>query len=334
MALVATSDGGTTWTVVNPDLPIGSPWTLQLDFTDPVHGYLWGGQSPGRLWVTTDGGRSWSKAPIGPSVFDVSAIGLNVWAVSTCTISATLTDTCPVSLDRSADGGRSWTVVSEVPTIAGAVAATHTVELARMTTNHAYVLSLVPNALDGSGAEEQLVYTADGGQTWAVRPDPCDGSVFSYSTQIAGSGTDDLWLLCVGAPSAGQQPKALYRSYDGGMTWALVSSAVTGLAEAGIERAGNLPLTGGIVNVDGVGALGHGDIAVVSSTRAWIFLDGQSVIQTTDGGHTWSSARLPNFAPDGFGTIVFATATSGWVDYPADGLWRTMNGSTWEQLGT
>ncbi|MGH9075737.1 MAG: WD40/YVTN/BNR-like repeat-containing protein, partial [Acidimicrobiales bacterium] len=126
VALVATTDGGATWTVVDPALPIDSPWTLQLDFTDPVHGYMWGGQSPGRLWITADGGRAWAKAPIGPSVFDISAIGPNVWAVSTCVISAALTNTCPISLDRSTDDGRSWTVMSQVPTMAGADAATHT----------------------------------------------------------------------------------------------------------------------------------------------------------------------------------------------------------------
>jgi photosystem II stability/assembly factor-like uncharacterized protein len=332
-ALVATSDGGDTWQVVQGDLPVDSE--AQLDFTSLAHGYLWGG-SPSNsgalpLWVTDDGGQSWAEAPIGPVVSDVSAIGLDVWAVAgTCPLSSTTgASSCPVDLEVSADGGVTWSLSAAAPPLFESSQPSYSdqdVELARMTLAHAYVLTFDP-AGENPGLE-RLVYTADGGQSWTVLPDPCAAS-YAYS-EIAGSGTDDLWLICATPPSAGAQAKALYRSYDGGMTWALTSTT----GNSPLPATGGLPAAGYVAPA----SLGHYNLAVTSAAQAWLFPDRGSVYETTDGGHTWRMVQgLVAAGFSGIGTngnVVFADATHGWVDEPGVGIWRTTNATSWQQLGT
>lgn len=335
VALVATNDAGSSWTVVDSKLPIASPWGAQLDFSSPTHGFLWEEQSSVSavqpLWVTSDGGRTWARAPIGPVVSDVSAIGNDVWAVVNQCIGnpePASTVGCSTTLERSSDGGTTWSSAAPIPTIPSGTETKQSVELARMTSAHAYVLTFDPSFKVG-GALEQISYTSDAGATWTTRPDPCQGSLFFYASELAGAGTNDLWLFCAGEPSAGLQPKALYRSYDGGITWNLVSSAIEGVTGSPIAGLGNLPESGYF----GEPTLGHQNIAVLSPSTAWLFLDRSQVIETTDGGHTWRNASLPGFSPDGYGSVVFADARHGWVDYPSYGIWETTNATTWKQLG-
>jgi len=61
LSLLATSDGGQTWT----DYRLGpipcnweSPWLDSLQFADALHGWLLGGSA---LYTTTDGGQSWTQ---------------------------------------------------------------------------------------------------------------------------------------------------------------------------------------------------------------------------------------------------------------------------------
>src|ERR1700722_4128481 len=109
--LAGSGDGGATWTVTDPNLPVSFP--AQFEFSDNAHGYLWGGppSSSGTvpLWVTADGGRAWTRVGIGPVVSDVSAIGPDVWAVvGTCSIRPTAGPSCPVVLEVSTDNGQTW----------------------------------------------------------------------------------------------------------------------------------------------------------------------------------------------------------------------------------
>jgi photosystem II stability/assembly factor-like uncharacterized protein len=338
-ALVATTDGGNSWQVVQGHLPVNSE--AQLDFANLSHGYLWGTSAQSGvtvpLWVTVDGGKSWAKAPIGPVVSDVTAIGASVWAVvGTCPLSSQSgAPSCPVALEVSSDGGTTWAESDAAPPLLESAQTSYDdqdIELVRMTTAHAYVLTFDPAGQDTS--LDRIVYTSDTGKAWTDVPDPCP-QTFGFSSELAGSGSDDLWLICATQPSAGSQGKALYRSYDGGGTWALVSQT----AASGISGGTALPATGGIALSGYVApvSLGHRNLAVISSTEAWLFPDRGGVYETTDGGSTWRSPQSLTAA--GFsslgtsGDIVFADPTHGWVDEPGAGVWRTTDGTTWKQLG-
>ncbi|HTZ07606.1 MAG TPA: hypothetical protein VMB72_00960 [Acidimicrobiales bacterium] len=343
--LVTSGDGGSTWTVVDPSLPVGFP--AQFEFADATHGYLWGGPpSPSGtvpLWVTADGGRSWTQAAIGPVVSDVSAIGPDVWAVvGACPVSATAAPSCPVVVEVSHDDGSGWASTGTAPPLSESPAVSvddQRIELARITETRAYVLSFAPGPgpLPGAGAGPAgvglLAYTADGGRTWTARPDPCP-RFFDVGEQLAASGTDDLWMICGSQASEGIQAKALYRSGDGGQHWVLTAGANAAVLAGGttVAAAGGLPLGGYVAPY----SLGHENLAVLSVSSAWLFPDRSGVVETTDGGRTWQPVpglSRTGFVGQGSGNVVFADATHGWVCDAGTGLWRTTDGVTWTRLG-
>jgi len=338
--LAASDDGGDTWSVVDGALPAQLP--AQFEFADPVHGYLWGGAPTARggaaLWVTADGGRSWTRAPIGPVVSDVSAIGSDVWAVvGACPItSLAVPPACRASVEVSIDHGATWRPTSAAPPVVedpGLSVADQDLELARITVSRAYVLSFAPSRLGGGGQPGRLGYTADGGRSWVALPDPCP-SYFDVGQEIAASGTEDLWMLCTSLPSSGAQAKALYRSGDGGHHWALTAAANAPVL------SGNLSLpAGGGLPVEGYLApdsLGHENLAVLTPQTAWLFPDRGGVFATTDGGRTWESVTAltrAGLVGGGSGNVVFADARHGWVCEVGAGLWRTTDGVHWQRLG-
>jgi hypothetical protein len=302
---------------------------------DGTHGYLWGGTQGSHgaapLWISDNAGRTWHAAPIGPVIFDVSAIGSNVWAVAgVCGSPSPVT--CPVTLEESTDSGTTWFSPAGSPFSNQSRTPGNSlpIELARISLVHAYVLATgLPNAI---GPAIGLLYTADGGIAWQPRPVPCTGD-FGMGAEIAASSTDDLWLLCGSQGSGGSQSKDLYRSEDGGLTWTLTASA-TGLGTppppAGQTNA--LPLGGYVAPF----SIGHKNLAIASSTTAWLKPFGATLYRTTDGGHTWGA--VPDLAStevsqSGLGNITFISPTQGWISAYGFGLWRTTNGVTWTQLG-
>ena len=335
--LAITTDGGDAWQVQNDSLPAGygqsDGFPGQIEFIG-THGYLWGGAPEPNgsmpLWVSDDRGSTWTQAFVGPNVFDVSAIGANVWAlIGNCDTS--VPGPCPLSIEQSDDWGSSWqpTAGSGFAKANGPVGP-RSVELARISLSHSYVLTT-----DGpsSGSPTMaLYYTGDGGQAWQTLSVPCAANV-GLGAELAASSTDDLWLLCGGQGSAGSQPKELYRSSDGGLTWSLTAQAPgEGSQPPSAVPPSSLPLGGYIAPL----SIGHRNLAVLSSTTAWIDPMGTSLYKTTDGGQSWSAVSdLESEGIDGGGggNVTFISATQGWLCIYGMGLWHTTNGVSWVPLG-
>jgi photosystem II stability/assembly factor-like uncharacterized protein len=340
--LAATTDGGQTWQVRDGQLPAdydqNAGFPGQFEFVGD-EGYLWGGapeaDGAAPLWVTDDGGISWHKAAIQASVvYDVSAIGQNVWALATgCPAGETTgaAPACPLVLEQSLDGGASWAAVGAtgLQVLTDGPLAAQRVELARITLSRAYVVVTVADEPAGGLA---MLYTGDGGQSWATRPVPCTGP-FTLGDEMAASGTDDLWFLCGSQASGGSQSKELYRSSDAGSTWILTASA-TGLGTpAPADRAANtLPLGGYIAPF----SIGHKNLAVLSPMTAWLYPTTASLLKTDDGGRSWTA--VPDLVAAGFGSgapgnVTFISATQGWICAYGVGLWHTTDGVHWSPLG-
>jgi photosystem II stability/assembly factor-like uncharacterized protein len=240
--------------------------------------------------------------------------------------------TCPVTLEESTDGGTTWVspTGSSFTDQSRTPGNTLPIELARISPAHAYVLATgLPDVLEPTIG---LLYTADGGLTWQPRSVPC-GSAFSLGAEIAASSTDDLWLLCGSQGSGGSQSKDLYRSSDGGLTWALSASATgVGTPDPPAGQVNTLPLGGYVAPF----SIGHKNLAIASASTAWLKPFGAPLYKTTDGGLTW--AAVPDLAntevsQSGLGNITFISATQGWICAYGFGLWHTANGVTWSQLG-
>jgi hypothetical protein len=344
--LAETTDGGSTWEVRNDRLPSGygqsAGYPGQFEFTGS-DGYLWGGAPTADgavpLWVTSDGGTSWHEASIGPVVYDVSAIGENVWALtSACTTASGSSTTvpCALVLEESLDGGASWSAASGagLADLTEVAQGTPRVELARITLDRAYVLTAASDQpASGASAGFGLVYTADGGQTWSIRPVPC-AAPFGLGAEVAASGTDDLWFLCGSQASGGDQSKELYRSSDGGFTWALTAVATgLGAPSPAAPAPGTLPLGGYVAPF----SIGHKNLAVLSPTTAWLYPTRSSLLITVSGGRSW--ATVPDLVAAGFGAgspgnVTFISATQGWICAYGVGLWHTSDGVHWSALGT
>ena len=339
--LAATNDGGSTWRVRNDALPSGlgadSGYPGQLEFVGTT-GYLWGARSAGKapLWVSHDSGASWKPALIGPYVLDASAIGTDVWALtSLCpAVAAPAPSSCAMGVEQSLDGGNTWTVLRTPVAVVGTPAGVGPwpVELARITKSRAYVLSDESTDL-ASDRVWTLSYTFDSGASWASRPVPCSGP-FSLGAEVAASSTDDLWLLCGSQGTAGEQSKELFRSSSGGESWSLVASATGAGTPAPTSIPSDpLPLAGYVAPI----STGHRNLAVASPATAWLYPARAGLYVTSDGGASWG--QIPELAAAGFasggqGNITFLSPTYGWICAYGVGLWQTTDGIHWHAMGT
>jgi hypothetical protein len=335
--LAASTDGGASWEVRNNHLPHGlgpgAGYPGQIEFVG-FTGYLWGVRGPtgGPLWVTHDDGTTWHQAGIGPFVFDVSAIGLNVWALTSSCSPGGTGSLCTVGIEESLDGGTTWVAARPFdPTAQPESLPLQPMELARITRTRAYVLSNV--AVLNSFPTWQLRFTGDGGTTWVTRALPCTGP-FGDGAEIAASSTEDLWLLCGSQATAGSQSKQLYRTSDGGLTWTLAASA-TGLGTPPPPTVplDPLPLAGYVAPF----TIGHRNLAVASATTAWLYPARNGLYKTEDGGRSWvpvPSLSVAGFDSGGEGNITFLNATQGWICAYGIGLWHTVDGVNWSPLNS
>ena len=95
-----THDGGASWQCTDP-APDGS-----YTFLDPQHGWVASGRD---LWVTKDGGQSWSKLTPGGPFHDAALLDFistrEGWAIGENTSSSSV-------LLHTTNGGQTWTVLN------------------------------------------------------------------------------------------------------------------------------------------------------------------------------------------------------------------------------
>jgi hypothetical protein len=342
-AILAVSiDGGSTWEVQNDHLPAGygeaDGYPGQFEFIGTT-GYLWGGtpsaSGSAPVWVTFDDGITWHAAPIGPLVYDVSAIGANVWALTGSCHATPTGDAaqapCSVGLEQSPNGGRSWSAIGlpGFTSVSGGALLDERVELARITLTRAYVLTVPVN---DPFVPVGLVYSSDGGQAWYRVVVPCSGA-FNLGAEVAASSTDDLWLLCGAQGSGGFQSKDLYRSGDGGLSWILVASASgLGTQPSPLAQAHQLPLAGYVAPY----SVGHKNLAIANGNTAWLYPSRATLYKTENGGDSWSEVPgldTAGFESGGLGNVTFISDTQGWICAYGVGLWHTTDGVHWSPLG-
>jgi photosystem II stability/assembly factor-like uncharacterized protein len=169
-----------------------------------------------------------------------------------------------------------------------------------------------------------LARTTDGGASWRDVHNPCTpgpGGEFAEIALPSFFGASDGWMLCPGEPGTGQQGKDLYRTRDGGSTWALIASS-----SDRSNATGHFQLSGfGYAN----------DLMFVDARLGWIALSRANVLTTDDGAQSWHSLSLPAAwgEPFVYG-IVFTDARHGFL-VEGDVLAATEDGgATWTQVYT
>jgi photosystem II stability/assembly factor-like uncharacterized protein len=298
-ALKVTSDGGQSWeTRAAP--PTGGSWwppgsdlrqvqgVTRLRFADGEHGWAFGSD----LFVTGDGGVSWSHDDRLGHVLDLAAEGASVWAIA---------DECSGEADGlcllvSSDFGRRWEIAPGAPRIVSS-----NVQIVRSGPRDGWVASSGRN-------EGVLTATHDGGRTWEERPFSCCLRQF----RLAAGGGSKLWVIYGGVGAGMNQPKWLYVSLDGGQTWQPSKEPGT---------FGNAPEHGRLM-----------DLAAASDERAFIADVRGPFSMTSDGGQSWRMLFREEFDRSPGLRVTFVDEQHGWAISTLCIWRTVDGGETWEAL--
>jgi photosystem II stability/assembly factor-like uncharacterized protein len=212
-ALLASHDGGKTWTAISNEA------FAILDFVDANDG--WGAGPGGPVRHTTDGGRTWSDSPAQPCPAVVrQPVGVSFvdakrgWVA--CSGDSTGTEQLRKAVVGTTDGGRTWTVLASAyvttPDV-GSIPGTGLILGISMRPNGTGLFVMLISAVDGTWR------TADGGRTWTdVRIGANQGDYGALAASLVDD--QNWWLLLEGSGQALE----LARSTDAGKTWQMISS--------------------------------------------------------------------------------------------------------------
>jgi photosystem II stability/assembly factor-like uncharacterized protein len=289
-APAAVEDGRGGWDEVR----IGTDAVFSgLDFVDADVGWIVGGSpfvSGGVAGRTEDGGKTWTfvtgVTKGGPTSVLSAVHGFD--RMRACAVGD--------GVFLTFDGGRSWQKGRALSRVAAHLSALHFVS---------------ENEGWAAGAAGVL-HTADGGMNWMeIDADPSRIASRSDAPHVAARVlhfTDGRngWL---GGPHG-----ALYRTRDGGVSWARVAVPVPASADGGPPY-----LFGG---------------TWTDEAHAWLVGEHGTVLSTADGGESWS--RVETGAGDTFFTAIAFAGRDGWIaGFLPDGAARSVvyrtrdGGATW-----
>jgi photosystem II stability/assembly factor-like uncharacterized protein len=313
--VLTTADGGSTWRDVTPPEPVpeqDAPGKAAVGyFLDSLVGwvtYYSAAPEPAaarlRVWLTQDGGASWSSsAPV-----DVEFLGtagyppvLGFEDAQTGWLLARSGPAgmhrYPVYLLRTVDGGRNWEIALDPFTGGLQSCDKNGITFANALIGWATV-SECPVAAP------ELAVTTDGGRSWSAVPLPaptsrptlfendlCEG----HSPQMASATEGAVGVSC----TTGLLLNYFYRTSDGGQTWQ------------------SYLYPGGTIWVSG-------------PRTAWAL--GRKIYRSDDGGQTWDHVKTVQWD----GQFSFVTDQVGWAVARSDdaiALVATTNGAlTWQLL--
>jgi len=307
--VLTTTDGDISWSRVG-SLPSQStcaegcaqnqPQTFNIRFGNDDDGYAFNPD----LFVTTDGGRSWSQEQ-GPHVAALEIAGSNVIRVAYTQTGCP--GPCNPVVEEAPLGSPSWRELYPIPVEGGRV------QLVRQGPSDVYV-AVYRNPAGGAQDEQTTLFIShDGGMSWTERADPCGYSgTTENDTQALTAAPDDLIaVLC--APRL-DGPDFVNISADGGKTFTSTAS---------------LP---GNVGFQLIALTDVEDVFVSTGPNG----GSQQVLEVShDGGRNWAQAARDTGQAGGYvsptaGFLGFESSNVGrWIASPAD-IWTTFDsGTTW-----
>lgn len=311
--LVRTSNLGNSWRVVAP-LPVPSyegpyGWgnAPSINFVSPSTGYLSLHQGP--LWVTTNGGLTWTKVST-PGIWPTYSISAKLMFVTSDVCAKPIPEnpeSCASDLSQYHVGSVSPVRSVTIPDIgAGKWRAAQVLDA---------LTSRTVIVVEGRGElRSPILVTTTAGRTWGRLINPCTGLSVD---QLIPLNPKDWLLTCFGDGGMNQGTSELWRSPWGGNLWSL--------AAEGNEEGLNL---GDIRDVSNT-------ISVANGGTLFAALGGAAggVEYSTDLGAHWT---LANVALGQFGgapeTMTTFGATGAVVSAQNFGSFRTLNGTTWSPM--
>jgi hypothetical protein len=309
-ALVTTANGSKTWSATSaPPAPFASASSAssgsvsKVLFANGNDGWVYGPT----LWATYNGAESWATVKLGGPVYLLVTSAEEVYAVvGNCSPSAHNCPTPTLRLERAAVGSTAW------QTVLGVSGYGTTAVLTAKSAN-----AWVSFAPKGAGAV-MIWRSSNSGSTWQRLPNPCYEP--SQATDLAGMASprgDLLFELCAGNPGAGQEGKSLWASSNGGASGRVVSQLPLGGLALDIAAPTSSDIL--VTAVSGAsfvyrstnggstwathsfadGGAGFYDFAFATpsfgATVEGSSADGPNgarLLETSDGGATWSSVHI------------------------------------------
>ncbi len=305
-----TTNGGSTWTRSGAPpayFPFTGCYELALPcvdtvrFASPTRGYAFGANW-GDVYMTSDGGTTWSCVPI-TGVADMALAGEHALRLQAANGGCT-TGEC--RLQRSTDGGLTWSSAGQpVLTPEGLVG-----DVFLQSDGYAYAVGYGNPA--GGGPETAEIYRSRNfGATWTYENDPCaNGTPGRPITVGVGSATGGVLAVDCLADEGGAQRGFVVTSADGGAHFGPPQSAIPSFA---VFAAGSAEVlaegTSSGVSVSHNGGatwsptyscptVNKGDqgIQFVGFETANVahLICGNAIARSTDGGLTWATYRFPS----------------------------------------
>jgi photosystem II stability/assembly factor-like uncharacterized protein len=279
--LVSTTDAGATWSrttvPLRPnDYGISTESDLSggaetVAFVDPLHGWMnvgFGGDTPHSwskfLLLTSDGGRTWKRAPDAPELTRTQMLLVTpsegwLYGDDHDTISR---------LYVTRDGARSWQEVAPVP-----AGLSYSEVMGLPAFNAAKHGFLQVNGLLGNVRQLKLTMvllaTSDGGRTW--KPDRSVANLDDKARYQYGSPTvvGSDWVF---AASSERHPAPTSDHHP-----VLTRVAARASIDASARAAATRPLYGAI-----------GQISFATPADGWVVVNDGGLMATADGGATWT----------------------------------------------
>jgi photosystem II stability/assembly factor-like uncharacterized protein len=204
--ILRTLDGGGTWHEQTPPLPAA---LAGVDFVDAKHGWVFAGNGPSSnmLARTTDGGVTWLVQRPHSGLFGLSTVDFidtdTGWAAGQYDSSVSGMGS---GIFRTVDAGKTWTT--------SALPRNQEVEQLRFP-DKLHGWAIVLDQISDSSSQ-YVMHTGDGGKTW------------TRLTGFSGRRPTALHFLDALTGWVAVSGEGVYKTTDGGVSWALVSIAGSG----------------------------------------------------------------------------------------------------------
>ena len=317
----ATSDGGATWSSISN----GTNWAHGIDAVDKQH--AWIASNGGETAYTVDGGQHWERVYMPGMdqygrVNDIDFVDQDVgWA---CGKSASFGGDVGL-IQRSIDGGRTWTVqLSQGDEMK---------EIEAVSTTTAFAMG------EFYSSASFVLRTTNGGTTWVdVSPSGALHSDVCFLDEQTGWVTGAL----------------IYKTTDGGTTW--ITQHTTGgsayylesIDFADANNGWSVGWFGEVLRTTNGGETwtkqtvppGYGNVVLevraIGANTAWITGMKGYAAYTTNGGETWTKEVVdPGIQGSSLECAHFLDLGNGWVGsnyvYPTGGVY--LRSTPWSDLG-
>jgi len=229
-----TDDAGSYWQNISDGyLKTAAVGALTLSESDPSTIYAGMGESTIRLDVSygdgvyksTDAGKSWQHMGLDDTnhISEIRVHPTNPDLVYVAALGHAFGPNKDRGVYRSKDGGKNWELVLHRSEVAGATDLAMDVTNPRVLFASIYQVKRSFWSLESGGPDSGLWKTTDGGDTWidiTQNKGMPDGILGKIGVTISPANPNRVWALI----EAEGDKAGLYRSEDGGDTWAQLSS--------------------------------------------------------------------------------------------------------------